>query len=224
MRPGLAAVGGLVDAVADGEVGADDAGAGADVDDVGIGRRHGDRADRAGACLVEDRFPIGTVVGRAPDAAVVEADVEHVRLARHAGHARARPARVGPIDRQCMAVYRSGSGPRRPNKRQKRRRGARGGAGAPPNENCDASMGGATRLLKLPWISRICALPPPRYRPSHEEAPPRPCSRVHPSQSPRARSAGRALGAAGPRTSRSLATTGASHTSTERPTPMPCSG
>ena len=37
MRPGLAGVGGFVDAVADGEVGALQAFAAADVDDVGIG-------------------------------------------------------------------------------------------------------------------------------------------------------------------------------------------
>ena len=93
-------VGGLVDAVADREIGADDAGAGADVDDVRVRRRDGDRADRAGRLVVEQRHPVGAVVGRAPDAAVVEADVEDVRLAgdagQRAGASGARRADVAP--------------------------------------------------------------------------------------------------------------------------------
>ena len=47
----------------------------------GIGRRDGDRADRAGRLVVEDRRPGAAVVGRLPDAAVDDADVERVRLA-----------------------------------------------------------------------------------------------------------------------------------------------
>ena len=81
----LPRVGRFVHAVADCEVGADDSRAGADVDDVGIGRRDGDGADRAGGLVIEQRRPGGTVVGGAPDAAVVEADVEDVGLAGHAG-------------------------------------------------------------------------------------------------------------------------------------------
>ena len=91
MRPRLAGVGRLVHAVARREIGANDARARADVDDVRIGRRDGDRADRSGRLLVEQRLPVRAVVGRAPHAAVVEADVDDVRLARHAGH-RARAA------------------------------------------------------------------------------------------------------------------------------------
>ncbi len=94
MRPRLAGVGRLVDAVAGREVGPDDAAAGADVDDVRIGRRDGDRADRSGRLAIEERLPVRAVVGRAPDAAVVEADVEDVRLARHAATARARVRRA----------------------------------------------------------------------------------------------------------------------------------
>ena len=85
MGPGFAGVGGFVDAVADGEIGADDAGAGADVDDVGVGGRYGDGADGAGGFAVEEGDPGGTVVGGAPDAAVIEADIEDVGLAGDAG-------------------------------------------------------------------------------------------------------------------------------------------
>ena len=93
VRPGLAGVGGLVHAVAHGEVGPDDSRAGADVDDVGVRRRHRDGANRAGGLVVEERRPGGAVVGGAPDAAVVEADVEHVGLARRTGE---RPRASGP--------------------------------------------------------------------------------------------------------------------------------
>src|SRR6185436_6791638 len=78
-------IGGFVDAVAHGEVGADDPGSRANVDDIRVGRSDGDRPDGPGRLIVEDRLPGRTVVGRSPDAAVVEADVEHVRLAGHAG-------------------------------------------------------------------------------------------------------------------------------------------
>jgi hypothetical protein len=54
VRPVCAGVRRLVDAVADGQVGPRQAFAAADVDDVRIGRRHGDPADRAGWLIVED--------------------------------------------------------------------------------------------------------------------------------------------------------------------------
>ena len=88
MRPGLAGVGRLVHAVARREIGTDDSRAAADIDNVGIGRRYRDGADRAGGLLVEQRHPGRAEVGRSPDAAVIEADVEYVGLA---GHARERP-------------------------------------------------------------------------------------------------------------------------------------
>ena len=64
MRPGLAGVGGFVDAVADREIGTLQSLAAADVDDVRIGRRDGDRADGSGRLIVEDRIPGAAVVGR----------------------------------------------------------------------------------------------------------------------------------------------------------------
>jgi hypothetical protein len=64
MDPGFAGVGGLLNAVAGGEVGADDACAGADIDDVGVGGGDGDGADGAGGLVVEE-FPGGAEVGGA---------------------------------------------------------------------------------------------------------------------------------------------------------------
>ena len=81
MRPGAAGVVGPVHAVAGREIGTDDAGAGTDVDDAGRRGRDGDRADRAGRFVVEERLPVVAVVARAPQASVIEADVEDRRTA-----------------------------------------------------------------------------------------------------------------------------------------------
>ena len=78
--PGLAGVGGFVDAVADGEIGTLESFAAADVDDVGIGGSDGESADGAGGLVVEDGVPGAAVVGGLPDAAVADADVEDVGL------------------------------------------------------------------------------------------------------------------------------------------------
>ena len=80
VRPRPAGVGRLVHAVADREVGPNDAGSRTDVDDVRVGRRDSDGPNRSGRLVVEDWLPRRPVVGGAPDAAVVEADIEHVRL------------------------------------------------------------------------------------------------------------------------------------------------
>src|SRR6185503_14987779 len=84
VRPCLAAVGGLVDAVARREVGADDARARPHVDDVRVRGRDRNGADRPGRLIVEDGGPRRAVVSRAPDAAVIEAGVKHVWLAWYA--------------------------------------------------------------------------------------------------------------------------------------------
>src|SRR5262249_2221669 len=97
MRPCPPRVGRLVDTVADGEIGPNDSGAGPDRDDVPSGGRDGNGTDRSGRLIVEDRLPCRTVVGGAPHAAVVEPDIEYVRLARHAGE-RACAACAGRAD------------------------------------------------------------------------------------------------------------------------------
>ena len=85
MRPRLAGVGRLVDAVADRQIGAGEPFAAADVDDVRVRRRDRDRADRSGGLVVEDRRPRPPEVGRLPHPAVYRAGIEDVRLRRHAG-------------------------------------------------------------------------------------------------------------------------------------------
>ena len=115
VRPRLAGVGGLVHAVAGGQVGPLLRLAGADVDHVGIGRRHGQRANRAGRRRIEDRQPRAPGVGGLPDAAVDDADVEGVRLAGHAverlGAAGAMRADVSPLQ---FAEQRPGRAPPAP--------------------------------------------------------------------------------------------------------------
>ena len=80
MLPGLAAVGGAPDAVADRGTLAVVRLARADVDDVRIGRRNGDGADRFIRHVVEHRMPVKAAVGRLPHAAGGEADVQQHRI------------------------------------------------------------------------------------------------------------------------------------------------
>src|SRR5205823_5556406 len=84
VRPRLPAVGRLVHAVALGDVGAHVGLAAADVNHLRIRRRHGQRADRADRLPVEDRLPRAAGVDRLPHPAVHAAEVEMLRLARHA--------------------------------------------------------------------------------------------------------------------------------------------
>ena len=73
-----------------------------DINDVRIGRRDGDRADRSRRLVVEDRHPRAAAVGRLPHAAVHGADVEHVGLRRDAvnglGAAAAKRPDVAPAE------------------------------------------------------------------------------------------------------------------------------
>ena len=93
--PRLAAVGGLVDAVAGGEVGPLQALAAAHVDDVGIRRGDRDGADRAGRLAVEDGRPGPAVIVGPPHASVHRSDVEEAGLSRHSGGGLGAPAAVG---------------------------------------------------------------------------------------------------------------------------------
>ena len=95
VTPRLAGVGGFVHAVADGEIGALQAFAAADVDDVGVGGGEGDGADGAGGLVVEDGLPGAAEVVGLPDAAVVDADVEDVGLVGDAGGADGAAAAEG---------------------------------------------------------------------------------------------------------------------------------
>ena len=92
VRPGLPRVGGLVDAVSNREVGTAESLTAADVDHVRIRGRDGDRSDRAGRLIVEDRLPGAAGIRRLPHPAVADADVERVRLRRHADRGLGAPA------------------------------------------------------------------------------------------------------------------------------------
>src|SRR6185437_4474503 len=81
VRPGLAGVGRLVDAVARLDVAANLGLAHADVNDVRIALRHGDRADRRAPDLpVGDVGPALTAVGRLPQAATRGAEIADLGL------------------------------------------------------------------------------------------------------------------------------------------------
>src|SRR5881396_3900486 len=79
--PGLPGVGGLVDAVADRDVTADPCLARAGPDDVGIGERDREGAERLHRLIVEDRLPVHAAVRRLPDPARRGADVVRARVA-----------------------------------------------------------------------------------------------------------------------------------------------
>ena len=98
--PRLARVGGLVDAVANGDVRAKAIGARAGVDDVGVRERDLDGAHGAdGEELVGDVHPGLAGVGGAPDATAGGAHIEGMGLAGDAGDGSDAPPRAGPTFR-----------------------------------------------------------------------------------------------------------------------------
>ena len=83
-RPRLAGVHRLVDAVADRDMAANPRLARSGPDDVRIGRRNGERADRLRRLLVEDLLPVDAAVDGLRDAARRAACIVHERIARNA--------------------------------------------------------------------------------------------------------------------------------------------
>ena len=83
MCPGLSGVDGFVEAIADGQIRPLQSLAAANVDDVRIGKRYRNAADRTSRLIVENRSPGAAVIGGLPHAAVYLRDVENVRLRRH---------------------------------------------------------------------------------------------------------------------------------------------
>lgn len=81
--PGLARVGRLVHAVADGEVRLLEALAAADVEDARVGCRDGESADSGGRLIVEQRLRDAGVVAALPGGVVVDAEGEGVGLTWH---------------------------------------------------------------------------------------------------------------------------------------------
>src|ERR1700704_5133132 len=85
MRPGFSCIGGFVDAVADGKIGAGQAFAACNINDVRVGRSDGDGAYLLRRLRIEDGRPGAAVVIGFPDATVDGADVKDGRLACDAG-------------------------------------------------------------------------------------------------------------------------------------------
>src|SRR5450755_2978316 len=85
MLPGAAGVGGLVHAIADGEIGAAQAFSAADIDGVGIRWGYGERSNRARGLVIEDGIPGAAEVGGLPDSAIVRGHVEDILMAGNAG-------------------------------------------------------------------------------------------------------------------------------------------
>src|SRR5215472_452098 len=96
VRPGLAAVSGFVDAVANRQIGPMQPLTTADINRVRIRQRNRNRADGPGRLLVEDRRPRAAVVVRLPNPAIYHAYIEDIRLARHSRSRLGPPAPIGP--------------------------------------------------------------------------------------------------------------------------------
>ena len=86
VAPRFTAVGGLVDAGAEGDVRADVGLARAHPDDIGIRRRHRDRPDGVVRLVVEDGAPADASVLRLPEAARSGAGVIGQRIPEHTRH------------------------------------------------------------------------------------------------------------------------------------------
>src|SRR5882724_4117650 len=84
MRPGLARVGGFVNAIADREIRPMQPLTTADINHVRVRRGYRYRADRAGGLVIKDWLPGATVVVGLPHSAIANANVKHAGLARHA--------------------------------------------------------------------------------------------------------------------------------------------
>ncbi len=103
MRPGLPASVDLYTPSPTAKIRPNNSRARAYINNVGIRRRDRNSANGAGRLVIEQRHPRGTEICRPPDTAVIETYIEDIRLAWHPASARARPARGGPISRQCIS-------------------------------------------------------------------------------------------------------------------------
>src|SRR6202035_261596 len=81
MRPGFPCIGGFVDTVAYGKIGASEACAACNINDVRVRRSDGDGANRLRRLRIENGRPGAAVVIGFPDATVDSADVKDGRLA-----------------------------------------------------------------------------------------------------------------------------------------------
>src|ERR1700689_1564571 len=86
MRPGRAAIGGFVDAVARGQIGTNVGLTGTGINDLAVGWSDRDRADGADRLTVKYRVPNRSGVGGFPNAAVHRTKIKSGRVTRHARH------------------------------------------------------------------------------------------------------------------------------------------
>src|ERR1700719_4417874 len=91
VRPGLAAIHGLVHAVSVGDGRAHVRFAGAQINDLGIGWRNSDGADGSDGLRIKNGIPGAAGIVGAPHAATHRAEVENLGLTAYAGN-RQRPA------------------------------------------------------------------------------------------------------------------------------------
>ncbi len=99
--PRLAAVDGLVDSVAEGNVAPDERLSGPGPDLVRVGRSDGEGAYRLGRLMVEDRSPVRSSVFRLPDASGAgsgEVNVRVVAVADDRAHAVALGSDEAPVE------------------------------------------------------------------------------------------------------------------------------
>ena len=150
LRPGLAAVGGLVDAVADRHAVAHPALARPDPDRLGVLGIDRDRADRLHRLLVEHRLERGAAVHRLPHAAARRADIHGETIALvHGG------------DRRDAAAHRRRADVPRAESRRGRRiharpkPAARADGGAPVRHDAGCGRGGAGARLAARLRARL---------------------------------------------------------------------
>ena len=105
--PGLAAVHGLVDAVALRDVAAQAGFSRADVQNIWIGHRHGEAANGGRAFLVEDRGPGQSAVGRLKDTAAGASEVVGGGIPGDAG-CRERTAAAKGSDQAIFHAFEGG--------------------------------------------------------------------------------------------------------------------
>src|SRR5512133_928319 len=84
MRPGFSGICRFVNSISHREIRPLQSLAAGDVNNIRIGWRYGNRANRLGRLIVENRIPSSPIVVRLPYAPVHRADVEHIRLTRNA--------------------------------------------------------------------------------------------------------------------------------------------
>ena len=115
MAPALARVGGFINSIAHREVRPLHALAAADINNVRVGRRQGNRAHGTSGLLIEYRMPGTPKIVRLPDPAIGRRNIEHIRLASDtcgsdgapaAERPNHPPAQPGKVRSECLRSQR----------------------------------------------------------------------------------------------------------------------